>query len=98
MIKCLSSNVLPSPRLRGEGPRVRGFRIVSKKLLAAIGLMLLPGGCGSEAPMPVSPTEKEAPQRDEPAYGFPLEITVEGIPEVPKEIMGPSAPIEEEEE
>lgn len=73
-----------------------------KKLLVAIGLMLLPGGCGSEAPAPVSPTEEEAPEKkapekDEPAYGFPLKITVEGVPEVPKEIMGPSPPIEEEE-
>ncbi len=49
------------------------------------------------APEKIAP-EKIAPEEDSPAYGLPLEITIEGVPEVPEEIRGPSAPIEEKEE
>ncbi len=34
--KSLSENVLPSPRLRGEGPGVRGFGIGTKSLFGRV--------------------------------------------------------------
>ena len=65
---------------------------LAASLLLSLGVMLV-GGCGNEAQTPTP-----APEKDSPAYGLPLEITIEGVPEVPEEIRGPYPPIEEKEE
>ena len=66
-----------------------------------LGTVLLRDG-GSEAPEFVPPPEKKTPgdntpEKNDPTYGLPLEITIEGVPEVPKEILGPFPPIDEKE-
>jgi hypothetical protein len=38
----------------------------------------------------------EPAEEKDPTYGIPLEIIIEGVPEVPAELLGPSPPIEEE--
>jgi hypothetical protein len=86
---------------------------MSKKLLLVVPLVLLLGlilfgvgvlggmllgGCMSETLMPEPAAEKNPPEEKDPTYGLPLEITLEDVPEVPKEILGPSPPIEDQQE
>jgi hypothetical protein len=70
-------------------------------LLVALAVILLVG-CGARggstetriAPdlPPVPAAQKSEPEMPRPAYGLPLDIRIE-VPEPPKEIQGPSAPI-----
>jgi hypothetical protein len=48
---------------------------------------------GSPAPAPAA--DETAAEESGPAYGLPLEITIDDVPEIPKEIQGPSPPIKE---
>lgn len=66
-----------------------------------LGTALLRDG-GSEAPEFVPPSEQKTPEvntpeKHDPTYGLPLEITIEDVPEVPKEILGPMPALDEQE-
>jgi len=68
--------------------------------LILFGVGVLGGGLlGSyvrEALMSGPAAEKNPPEETDPTHSLPLEITVEDVPEVPKEIQGPCPPIEEQ--
>ena len=82
-------------------------------LLGAIGLgavllrTALLSDSGGEAPKFVPPPEEKTPekktpgenppQQHDPTYGLPLEITIEDVPEVPREILGPFPAIDQKE-
>ena len=70
-------------------------------LLQLVLIVVLLAGCGARGSntetkispeMPIPSAEKGAPAPDRPAYGLPLDIQIE-VPEVPREIRGPSPPI-----
>ena len=68
-----------------------------------LGTVLLRDG-GSEAPEFVPPSKKKkktpevnTPEKNDPTYGLPLEITIEDVPEVPEEILGPFPAVDQKE-
>ncbi len=62
-----------------------------------LGVVLLQRHTG-RGTTPVTTPEQDPQQESDPAYGLPLHITIEDVPEVPEGIRGPSPPIEETEE
>jgi len=90
-----------------DSPLARQWRIIagmeSELLLIAMAFLLLVG-CGARGgssetkaspEMPRIPVaERALPEVPQPAYGLPLDIHID-VPEAPREIRGPSAPIPE---
>jgi hypothetical protein len=80
-------------------------KLLVVSLILLLGLILfgvgvlgggLLGRCVREALMS-GPAEEENPSQEKgPAYGLPLEITIQHVPEAPEEIQGPLAPVEEQ--
>jgi hypothetical protein len=66
--------------------------------LMAFGVGVLGGGllgrCVREALRSAPAVEEKSPEEADPTHGLPLEITIEDVPEVPKEIQGPCPPTE----
>jgi hypothetical protein len=52
------------------------------------------GRCVREALRSAPAVEEKSPEEADPTHGLPLEITIDNVPEVPKEIQGPRPPIE----
>ena len=87
----------------GRGSAVAHNRCMNLELLLIVVIVVLLAGCGvrgssnesrisTEKVIPAA--EKTKPETLRPAYDLPLEIRVD-LPEVPKEIRGPSPPIPE---
>ena len=71
------------------------------EVLVIIFVAVVLTGCGargssnqSKLPLdgPIPSSQKSAPEAPRPAYGFPLDVEID-VPDVPKEIQGPSPPI-----
>jgi hypothetical protein len=78
-------------------------KLLVASLILLLGLMAfgvgvlggkLLGRCVRETLRSTPAVEEKSPEEADPTYGLPLDITIDNVPEVPKEIQGPFPPIE----